>query len=101
MRLIASIEHAPRGVYCGAIGFAAPDGHAMFNVAIRTATIETGRGQAEFGTGGGITWDSRSDDEYAEALAKTVCLIPEPGFDLFETMRLEGGTYVRQQGHLN
>jgi para-aminobenzoate synthetase/4-amino-4-deoxychorismate lyase len=100
MRLIAAIEHDPRGVYCGAMGFASPDGHAVFNVAIRTATIDALTGQAVFGTGGGITWDSRADDEYAEALAKTACLAPTPAFDLVETMRLEDGTYARLDGHL-
>lgn len=100
MKLIASLERDARGVYCGAIGFASPDGNAVFNVAIRTATVDTVSGQAQFGTGGGITWDSRADDEYAEALAKTACLTPTPGFDLFETMRLERGVYARLDGHL-
>jgi para-aminobenzoate synthetase/4-amino-4-deoxychorismate lyase len=100
MKLIASLERDARGVYCGAIGFASPDGSATFNVAIRTATIDTISGEAQFGTGGGITWDSRADDEYAEALAKTACLTPTPGFDLFETMRLERGAYARLDGHL-
>ena len=101
MRLIASIEPGPRGIYCGAIGFASPDGDAIFNVAIRTATLDTLTGQAEFGTGGGITWDSRADDEYTEALAKTECLTPVDRFDLFETMRLEQGTCVRLTSHLD
>ncbi|MEO8480829.1 MAG: aminodeoxychorismate synthase component I [Acidobacteriota bacterium] len=100
MKLIASIERDPRGVYCGAIGFAAPDGEAVFNVAIRTVALDTLTGQAEFGAGGGITWDSRADDEYAEALAKTACLTPAPGFDLFETLRLQRGVYVRLDGHI-
>src|SRR4029453_4253975 len=60
MRLIASIEHAPRGVYCGAIGFITPTGDAIFNVAIRTVAIDTSPGRTEFGAGGGVPWDSRT-----------------------------------------
>ena len=100
MRLIASIEQAPRGVYCGAIGFVAPTGEAIFNVAIRTAAIDAHTGRAEFGVGGGVTWDSTTDAEYAEALSKAACLSPPPAFDLLETMKLEGGVLVRRDRHI-
>ena len=100
MRLIASIEHAPRGVYCGAIGFVAPGGDAIFNVAIRTAAIDTHTGRTEFGVGGGVTWDSTTDAEYAEALSKAACLSPPPAFELLETMRLEDGVIVRRERHI-
>ncbi len=100
MRLIETIERGPRGVYCGAIGYAAPNGNAVFNVAIRTATIDTATERAEFGTGGGITWDSLVHDEYAEALSKAACLEPMPAFDLLETMRLEHDEFARLDGHL-
>jgi para-aminobenzoate synthetase / 4-amino-4-deoxychorismate lyase len=100
MRLIASIEHAPRGVYCGAIGFVAPNGDAIFNVAIRTAAIDTLTGRTEFGVGGGVTWDSTTDAEYAEALSKAACLSPLPAFDLLETMKLEDGVIVRRDRHI-
>jgi para-aminobenzoate synthetase / 4-amino-4-deoxychorismate lyase len=100
MRLIASIEHAPRGVYCGAIGFVAPNGDAIFNVAIRTAAIDTHTRRTEFGVGGGVTWDSTTDAEYAEALSKAACLSPLPAFDLLETMRLEDGVIVRRERHV-
>ena len=39
MQIIAELEEAPRGVYCGAIGWFAPDGRAEFNVAIRTLSL--------------------------------------------------------------
>jgi para-aminobenzoate synthetase / 4-amino-4-deoxychorismate lyase len=100
MRLIASIEQAPRGVYCGAIGFVAPTGEAIFNVAIRTAAIDTHTGRTEFGVGGGVTWDSTTDAEYAEALSKAACLSPLPAFDLLETMKLEDGVIVRRDRHI-
>jgi para-aminobenzoate synthetase/4-amino-4-deoxychorismate lyase len=100
MRLIASIEHAPRGVYCGAIGFVAPGGDAIFNVAIRTAAIDTHTHRTEFGVGGGVTWDSTTDAEYAEALSKAACLTPLPSFELLETMKLEAGVIVRRDRHV-
>ena len=43
MELIAALEDAPRGVYCGAIGLLAPPGspwRARFSVAIRTAVVD-------------------------------------------------------------
>ncbi len=100
MRLIASLEHSPRGVYCGAIGFASPDGRAEFNVAIRTLTVNCVSGAAAYGVGGGITWDSTPADEHAEALSKAACLEVRPPFGLIETMRLEQGTLVREARHL-
>lgn len=101
MRLIAALEGSPRGVYCGACGFVAPGGDAAFNVAIRTAVVDAEAGAAEYGVGGGITWDSTAEGEYAEALAKASLLAEEPGrFDLLETMRLEAGRYLLLEEHL-
>jgi para-aminobenzoate synthetase/4-amino-4-deoxychorismate lyase len=99
MRLIAALEHAPRGAYCGAIGFASPDGRAVFNVAIRTVTVAPD-GAATYGVGGGITWDSEAGDEYNEAISKAACLIVRPDFELLETFRAEQGVVVRFAGHL-
>ncbi len=51
MQLIAEIEEAPRGVYTGAIGFFSPK-QTIFNVAIRTLTLESGLepgGESELG----------------------------------------------------
>jgi para-aminobenzoate synthetase / 4-amino-4-deoxychorismate lyase len=100
MRLIAALEHAPRGVYCGAIGFASPDGRATFNVAIRTMTVNAESGSAQYGVGGGITWDSVATAEHAEALNKAACLTVRPPFALIETLRVDGGTLVRIERHL-
>lgn len=100
MRLIASIEAAPRGVYCGAIGFVTPAGEAIFSVAIRTAVFDCETGQAEYGVGGGITWDSTAADEYAEALSKAAALTATPPFELLETMRLDEQGYARRARHL-
>lgn len=68
MALLHTLEDGPRGAYCGAIGYAAPDGRFVFNVAIRTAEIAGGRGV--LGLGGGIVVDSDADAEYDEALLK-------------------------------
>jgi len=68
MEVIADIERAPRGVYCGAVGYAAPDGTAAFSVAIRTAVVRDGRGI--YGVGSGIVWDSRAESEWAECALK-------------------------------
>ena len=74
MRLVAALENSPRGVYCGSVGLIEPGGAAVFNVAIRTAVIDAGTGAAEYGVGGGITWDSAAREEYDEALAKAALL---------------------------
>ncbi|WP_218830558.1 aminodeoxychorismate synthase component I [Rubrivirga marina] len=73
MRIIRDLEVGPRGVYCGAIGYAAPGGasglsEAAFNVAIRTAVVADGVGRYDVGSG--IVWDSDLDAEYAECLLK-------------------------------
>ena len=68
MEVIHDLETSVRGVYCGAVGAFSPDGAARFNVAIRTATIEAGRG--ELGIGSAIVYDSNADAEYDECLLK-------------------------------
>ena len=75
--IIRAIEPRPRGVYCGAIGLVGPPSaptRARFNVAIRTAVIDSHTGAAEYGVGGGITWPSQAPAEHAELLAKTAVL---------------------------
>ena len=69
MKALRALEHGPRGPYCGAIGWMAPDGQAAFNVAIRTLVAQPGGG-LRLDVGGGIVQDSRGDDEYEEALWK-------------------------------
>ena len=69
MQIIHALEQRPRDIYCGSIGWAAPDGRANFNVAIRTILIENNR--ADLSVGGGVVWDSTAASEYEEALWKT------------------------------
>ncbi|WP_026783638.1 aminodeoxychorismate synthase component I [Pleomorphomonas koreensis] len=68
MEIIAELEHAPRGVYCGAIGYLGFDGSADFNIAIRTATFAGNR--ASLAAGGGITLLSDPAAEFEEAELK-------------------------------
>jgi len=68
MEILHELESSPRGAYCGALGWFAPDGSARFNVAIRTLTIADGRG--ELGIGGGVVQDSDGAGEYAECKLK-------------------------------
>ena len=88
MNIIAELENSPRKIYCGSIGYIAPDRKARFNVAIRTALVDKENGKAEYGVGGGIVWDSTSTDEYGEALLKARILTdpPQRDFSLFETL---------------
>ena len=88
MRQIAERERSPRGVYCGTIGYAAPDGTASFNVAIRTLRVDRHTGQAQFGTGSGIVWDSDPQAEARECRLKARALRRPPApFGLIETLR--------------
>jgi para-aminobenzoate synthetase/4-amino-4-deoxychorismate lyase len=92
MRIIRELEDSPRGVYCGAIGYLAPNGsgepRANFSVAIRTVVVDSRAGSAEYGVGGGITFDSSAAAEYDEALAKArVLSASRPAFDLLESIR--------------
>ena len=101
-RMIAELEGAPRGVYCGAIGHVAPGGDCTFSVAIRTLTIDHEARRATYGVGSGITWDSADDAEFDEVIAKAGILTADlPAFDLIETLRLEGGRYARLERHLD
>lgn len=87
MEIIAELEKEPRGVYCGAIGYAAPGRKARFNVAIRTVVVDHNTRRAEYGVGGGIVWESEAGDEYGECLSKAAVLTSElPEFKLLETM---------------
>ncbi|PEN12866.1 aminodeoxychorismate synthase, component I [Longibacter salinarum] len=100
MQRIHELETGPRGVYCGAIGYAAPDDTACFNVAIRTVTLtedaSSGHLHGTMGTGSGIVWDSDLDAEYEECCLKARFLTDPPrgenrSFRLIETMRAIDG----------
>jgi para-aminobenzoate synthetase / 4-amino-4-deoxychorismate lyase len=101
MEIIADLEDSPRGVYCGAVGFLAPASggppSASFNVAIRTVVVDGESGTAEYGVGGGITWDSSATGEYDETVAKAKVLTARrPPFELLESMRRDPGEPIRR-----
>jgi para-aminobenzoate synthetase / 4-amino-4-deoxychorismate lyase len=101
MELIAGLEPWPREVYCGAIGVVRPGCDMAFSVPIRTLWLDRETGRAEYGSGGGIVWDSSPEAEYDELLAKAVVVRePWPDFRLVETMAVVDGTIVRLERHL-
>jgi para-aminobenzoate synthetase/4-amino-4-deoxychorismate lyase len=106
MQIIAELEDSPRGIYCGAVGYLAPPGAgapaARFSVPIRTVVLDTRTRTAEYGVGGGITWDSSAEGEYDETLAKAKVLTARrPRFELYETLRHDPGTgFLHLDRHL-
>ncbi len=104
MEILREVERGARGVYTGAIGYFAPGGDACFNVAIRTLALQAqARQKSAFtmGVGGGITLDSRAEEEYAECELKGSFLTQQqPPFALLETMRAEDGRVALLTGHM-
>jgi para-aminobenzoate synthetase component 1 len=75
---IAALEPVERGVYCGAIGWVDADRQAGdLNVAIRTFWIADDH--LHLGTGGGITYDSTPEGEWAETELKARRLLQVAG----------------------
>ena len=73
MEIIAELEAAPRGVYCGAIGYFGFNNTCDFNIAIRTVQVADGEMRVQ--GGGGITARSDPADEYQESVLKVAKLI--------------------------
>ena len=99
MSLIADLENAPRGAYCGAVGLLRPAANAgpsearvdaRFAVAIRTAVIDKKDSLIEYGSGGGITEGSDPGREWAEVVMKANAVVktepPAVIHGLIETM---------------
>jgi para-aminobenzoate synthetase/4-amino-4-deoxychorismate lyase len=114
MQIIRELETTPRGVYTGAIGYIAPESpatpansskpenippyRAVFNIAIRTITLDGAQG--EMGVGGGIVIDSMAEAEYNECAAKAAFLTSLPvEFSLLEAI-LWDQDYKRLPQHL-
>jgi para-aminobenzoate synthetase component 1 len=78
LRIIDALETAPRGPYCGGIGWVDADrGTGELAVGIRTFWIDRSGGGAvlRFGTGAGITWGSDPDAEWEETELKASRLL--------------------------
>lgn len=88
MEIIRSLECEARGVYTGAVGYAAPNSDMRFNVAIRTICIDGDQG--EMGIGSGIVYDSDAAAEWEECHLKADFLTkPQQPFQLLETLLWE------------
>jgi len=99
MQAIHTLEPQARGVYCGAIGVVRPGGHASFNVAIRTVTLQGA--QARCGIGSGITFDATATNEWREWQHKRMFLErASEAFELLETLRLQAGVFHNLEAHL-
>lgn len=68
VEILGGLETAPRGVYCGALGWVNADGDCDFALPIRTA-VKSGTLTRVMG-GGGIVADSEAVSEYEESLVK-------------------------------
>jgi para-aminobenzoate synthetase component 1 len=73
MQIIAELEPAARGPYCGSLGYIGFDGTMDTSILIRTFT--SGKGWLQFPVGGGIVADSTPEGEYAETLDKAEGLL--------------------------
>lgn len=105
MEIIHELEKSPRGIYTGAIGYIAPHGDAVFNVAIRTIVINKNKGK--MGVGSGIVWDSDSKNEYEECILKTDFLSDKgvhpyanKDFKLIESILWANGKYRFLREHI-
>jgi para-aminobenzoate synthetase/4-amino-4-deoxychorismate lyase len=87
MEIIAELEQTPRRIYTGTVGFWMPGRKAQFNVAIRTVLVDKTQGEAEYGVGGGIVWDSIDQMEFEECRTKARVLAHRVSkFSLLESM---------------
>ncbi|MGY0487702.1 chorismate-binding protein [Streptomyces sp. WG-D5] len=78
LRIIDELETAPRGPYCGGIGWVDADrGRGELAVGIRTFWIDRGEDGdvLRFGTGAGITWGSDPEREWRETELKAARLL--------------------------
>ena len=99
MEIIKDLEPQPRGVYCGTIGLLLPNRRRIFNVAIRT--IQLHKGQAIYGVGGGITWDSTWESEYREVHQKAAVLYRKQArFQLITTGKISQKRLLFEDQHL-
>jgi para-aminobenzoate synthetase component I len=77
--ILRGLESAPRGPYCGAVGWVDADRRTgELAVGIRTFWIDrcvAGPAVLRFGTGAGITWGSDPDREWAETELKASRLL--------------------------
>lgn len=74
MELIEKYEKTKRGIYSGAVGYIRPDGDFDFNVVIRSILYNAANQYLSCLVGGGITFYSEPEQEYAECLLKAAAI---------------------------
>ncbi len=72
MEIIDDLEHEPRGIYGGGIGYFSVDGSADFAIAIRSVLVQDGVAQVQ--AGAGIVADSDPGREYMETERKMAAM---------------------------
>lgn len=76
LRVIDALETAPRGPYCGGVGWVDADrATGELAVGIRTFWTDREEGVLRFGTGAGITWGSDPEGEWNETELKASRLL--------------------------
>lgn len=81
MQIIEELEGAPRGAYCGSLGYFNFDGTGCWNILIRS--IQKYQDELSIWAGGGITIASDAEAEYQECFDKISAML-----DLFNTWQL-------------
>ena len=100
MQRIRQTESSPRGLYCGSIGWLAPDGDFSLNVAIRTLVLDQS-GSGAYHVGGGIVHNSDAEQEWQECFWKARVLSQDQP-SLIETMRADArGNIALLETHLD
>jgi len=73
MQIIEELEGAPRGAYCGSLGYFNFDGTGSWNILIRS--IQKYQDQLSMWAGGGITIASDAEAEYQECFDKISAML--------------------------
>lgn len=73
MQIIQELEASPRSIYCGSIFYLDTRGAMDSSITIRT--LLANHGQISCWGGGGIVFDSNSDEEYQESIQKVQVLM--------------------------
>lgn len=73
MQIIEELEGAPRGAYCGSMGYFNFDGTGRWNILIRS--IQKYQAELSLWAGGGITIASDAEAEYQECFDKISAML--------------------------
>ena len=70
LELIEEFEESRRGIYSGCVGYIDPAGDFDFNVVIRSIMYNQSQKYLSYQVGGGLTSNSKMEEEYEECLIK-------------------------------